>query len=564
MSSASIDGMSYLAGQSQSAGSGCGASSNAVTYDSRGNVLSKDDFSGARTCYAYDASDRETARIEGLANTASCSTMLAASSLPAGARKTTTTWHPDWRLPTVVSLPLKKTTIVYNGQGTTCTTATSLPGGKALPVVCQRVEQALLSNGTVDTSVTASTSTYTYDASGRKLTEVDPSSKTTTYAYYTDTAFTGTYDPSFENVTLLLRGNGPNGSTSIEDNAPIPHVLTAYGNAQVSTSQSKYGGASLAFDGTGDYLSTPNSADFNFGTGSFTVELFARFANTTGSQVLLTNYQNPTYGWTLQLYNGKLIFNCTGDGIDLQGVSSPAAGTWYHVAVTRTGTTMRLFINGALDATSTNSQDCTSTSPLAIGNLPPYSAYMNGHLDEVRITKGTARYTATFTPPSQEFPHTGLTSIHTGHTLGDLQSVTNAAGHVTEYNLYDPAGRVRRMTDAKGVVTDITYAPRGWVDTVTVTPPGGTARVTTYTYDDAGQMTAVALPDGTSLGYRYDAAHRLDKITDARCNSVTYILDNSGNRTGEEVRDSGGTLRRSIARSFDALNRLQQVTGGPR
>src|SRR6185369_17768883 len=106
-----------------------------------------------------------------------------------------------------------------------------------------------------------------------------------------------------------------------------------------------------------------------------------------------------------------------------------------------------------------------------------------------RITKGLASYTTNFTPSSQEFPSTGATMASTGHTLGDLQTLTNAAGQVTQFNLYDPAGRVRQMTDPKGVVTDITYTPRGWVSTVTTTPPSGSARTTTYSYDNVGQLT---------------------------------------------------------------------------
>jgi YD repeat-containing protein len=96
---------------------------------------------------------------------------------------------------------------------------------------------------------------------------------------------------------------------------------------------------------------------------------------------------------------------------------------------------------------------------------------------------------------------------------------------------------------------------------VTVTPPGGAARTTSYTYDNAGQLTGATLPDGTTLGYSYDAAHRLTGVTDAKGNSVTYTLDNAGNRTGEQVKDSSNTLQRNITRVYDALNRIQQVTG---
>jgi YD repeat-containing protein len=163
----------------------------------------------------------------------------------------------------------------------------------------------------------------------------------------------------------------------------------------------------------------------------------------------------------------------------------------------------------------------------------------------------------------QEFPSSELDLSATGHSIGDVQSVTDAAGHVTQYTLYDPAGRVRQMVDPKGITTDITYTPRGWVSTVTVTPPGGSGRVTTYSYDFVGQVTGVALPDDTSVSYTYDAAHRLTGASDARGNSVTYTLDDSGNRIGEELRDPGGSLQRTVSRSFDALNRLQQAVGAP-
>jgi YD repeat-containing protein len=156
---------------------------------------------------------------------------------------------------------------------------------------------------------------------------------------------------------------------------------------------------------------------------------------------------------------------------------------------------------------------------------------------------------------------TGTAPNETGHTLGDLQSITNAAGHVTQYTQYDRAGRVRQMIDPKGVVTDTVYTPRGWIASTTVTPSGGAARTTTYSYDNAGQLTGVVLPDATTLAYSYDAAHRLVGVTDAKGNAITYTLDNMGNRVSEQVKDPQGNLQRSITRVYDALNRVQQITG---
>ena len=75
-------------------------------------------------------------------------------------------------------------------------------------------------------------------------------------------------------------------------------------------------------------------------------------------------------------------------------------------------------------------------------------------------------------------------------------------------------------------------------------------------------MTKVTLPDSSSITYTYDPAHRLTNITDSVGNSITYTLDNMGNRISEQVKDPGGTLERQTTRVYDALNRLQQVTGG--
>jgi YD repeat-containing protein len=155
----------------------------------------------------------------------------------------------------------------------------------------------------------------------------------------------------------------------------------------------------------------------------------------------------------------------------------------------------------------------------------------------------------------------GTAPNEVGHTAGDLQSITNAVGHVRQFTLYDRAGRVKQMIDPKGVVTDTVYTPRGWVSSVTVTPPGGTGRTTSYSYDNSGQLTGVTLPDATTMSYSYDAAHRLTGVTDAKGNSVTYTLDNAGNKVGEQVKDPSGNLQGNISRVYDALNRVQQITG---
>ena len=149
---------------------------------------------------------------------------------------------------------------------------------------------------------------------------------------------------------------------------------------------------------------------------------------------------------------------------------------------------------------------------------------------------------------------------NTGAECGRIEKVTNAAGHETLYQSYDAAGRLLQMTDANGVVTVNTYHPRGWLATVTQTPPEGEARLTTYNYDSAGQLKKVILPDDSELNYVYDAAHDLREVYDNLNNKVEYIYDARGNRKDELVTDPDGTLVRSIERTYDERNFIERIS----
>jgi YD repeat-containing protein len=128
---------------------------------------------------------------------------------------------------------------------------------------------------------------------------------------------------------------------------------------------------------------------------------------------------------------------------------------------------------------------------------------------------------------------------------------------MTRFTRYNPHGQVLKRMDPNGLVTTYTYDLRQRL----TAQQAGTER-TTFTYDPVGNLTAVTLPDGSAITYTYDTAHRLTQVQDRAGNAIVYTLDAMGNRTREEVRDPGGQLTQHLTRVYDALNRLQQATGG--
>jgi YD repeat-containing protein len=171
-------------------------------------------------------------------------------------------------------------------------------------------------------------------------------------------------------------------------------------------------------------------------------------------------------------------------------------------------------------------------------------------------TTDTLSHTTTYT----YYSTTSFTGA-SGYTMGDLQTLTNPLGQVTHFTSYDKAGRLLSSTDPNGTVTSMTYWPRGWLQSQTVTPASGVALTTSYAYWPTGLLETVTMPNASTLNYSYDPAHRLTDVVDGAGNKVHYVLDNMGNRTSEQVSDASGQLASSLGRVYDALNRVQTQTG---
>lgn len=217
-------------------------------------------------------------------------------------------------------------------------------------------------------------------------------------------------------TVLLLHCNGTDGSTTFTDETG--KSVTANGNAQIDTAQYKFGGASALLDGTGDFLTVSDSDDWQLDGGSnsnaWTMDFWVRFASDplTGDAGLIQQLVDTSNQWALFLQNNQLYFRVTSGGggiINVNGAWNPASGTWYHIALVKNGTSgYMFFVNGTQVGTT---QVDTDTLPNFSGNLRIGSVnttytgvnYLNGWMDEVRISKGVARWTADFSVPTEEY-----------------------------------------------------------------------------------------------------------------------------------------------------------------
>lgn len=211
-------------------------------------------------------------------------------------------------------------------------------------------------------------------------------------------------DANWGSVKLLLHGNGANGSTTIVDSGPDGRTVTVSGNAQISTAQSKFGGSSLSVDGTGDSFNVTGPA---IGTSDFTVEGFIRVAAPGSSFAVLDTRDSDLTDSGFAFYvrsTQKLTFGTGASFTATEGTTNVAADTWLHVALTRSGGTVRGFLDGNLEFTVSDADNFSLTA-WKIGNFWNVgSGFSAGYIDDLRVTVGVARYTASFTPPAAQFP----------------------------------------------------------------------------------------------------------------------------------------------------------------
>lgn len=210
---------------------------------------------------------------------------------------------------------------------------------------------------------------------------------------------------------LLLHCDGADASTAFVDD--MGKTVTNTTSAQNDTAQFKYGTASALFNGSSDYITVADSDDFNFGTGNFTIDFWVRWYNFTGNQGLVSQYEDDDNYWRIG-WNAigtyiELLFRDGGTTMGSYRFNPDALGiadVWTHLAFVRNGTTALIFKNGVSQTLTTNtafgSNDVGNiTGDLIIGAYITGTTtyrYYNGWIDEVRVSKGIARWTSNFTP----------------------------------------------------------------------------------------------------------------------------------------------------------------------
>jgi hypothetical protein len=226
-------------------------------------------------------------------------------------------------------------------------------------------------------------------------------------------------DPYFANVSLLLHCNGANGSTSFPDSSVNNHTLVSTG-CQVTTTTPKYGTGAASFATASSsrlVIATPGST-LQLTSTDFTIETWVWVNTASTATGILVNKGSGTGNYNYELLvnanstsDHRFAFRCinsaaTTTAFSLTSPNTIVRDTWYHVAATKSGSAINLWVNGSSVASATSSDTLFSTTAnVSIGAFDNGALPLGGKMDDIRITKGVARYTATFTPPIAEFPN---------------------------------------------------------------------------------------------------------------------------------------------------------------
>ena len=451
------------------------------------------------------------------------------------------------------------------------------------------------------------TLSFTYDGLGQIVTLIDPAGGVYLYTYDAHNNLTSvTYPDGKERIYWYNEQadtgntNLPNALTGITDEDGNRYATYTYNAQGLGTSTTHAGGAnqySLTYttdsngNPTSTVVTTPLGASETYGiTDILGVEKISNYSWPCVGCSTATNLLSYTYD-----ANGNV--NSVTDQPGDSSTPENAAYTW--------DATRNLMLT-ATQAQNTPQQVTTQTtwdpnyrlpdkivsgiSPSTPGGLKEtdYTYDSHGHVTQktekdlvntsVPIRTWTIAYTYSTTVPgavlsktvTDPLSHLTTYSYYAPDATcpgsaplgcrGQLESVGQVLNASTTYtttvNAYDADGRPLTLTDPSGLVTTLTYTPRGWLKSITVG-----AETTGYQYDNAGNLTQVTRPDGSTVAYGYDPAHRLTSITLGDGSRMAYTLDNAGDITQTQILDASGNVNYTHSDLYDSLGRLYQDIG---
>ena len=244
-------------------------------------------------------------------------------------------------------------------------------------------------------------------------------------------------EPNYNSTIALLAGDGSNNSTTITDSSYAGLSWTANGNAKLSTATKKYGSASISFDGTNSYLTTSGNASFGFGVDDFCIEFWFYNTDTSPGTSLKSIYDGRDNGTSVApriwLQYGYLKYD-VGNTNRISGQYMLSNSSWKHVAIARASGVTKMFVDGTQQGSSyTDSNNYVPPTALKIGcYLDGAYDFLHGFIDDFRVTKGAARYTANFTPPTSAH----ATSQYVAAVTPKI-TLPTAVGNVNQYTIHN-------------------------------------------------------------------------------------------------------------------------------
>ena len=308
---------------------------------------------------------------------------------------------------------------------------------------------------------------------------------------------------------------------------PTSHTFTATGNARISTSQYKFGSASLYLDGTSNtYIQSPSNADYVLGSGDFTIECWVyRTGNAGVNQVLIdfrtsgasavapTLYLNTTYV-PIFLVNGSSV---------ITGSAAIPLSTWTHIAISKTSGSTTMWVGGAQSGSTYTDSNSYIQGPITVGANPAGSSYFSGYIDEIRIVKGAGKYTSLFNPSTTSFVSDGSTIVLLHFDgVNSSTTITSSDGSTAWTSLTYGNGKFVAIASTSGSpAASPTRTSGGTVGTNSFV-------VSSASNISAGQIvTGIGIPTGTYVSSSYTSGTTIPLVNLAG-NNQNFVATATG------------------------------------